>query len=259
MSNVPLQQRAGKNYDPFLGLIESFGFDQAKLNSNELVVLEGTDDLKDVIIGESIPFFGVSGSGFTIQNLTGAPIDAALYFEDKYGSSIKVDEDTAIPDDGTSGLAFSAAIVLAEGDKLVLRITGNVTAQDGVILTRSATKLLPSIFERQAVNEKITQSSFRYKGVPGVNPAAALLGVANMSSSDVNDVSITVHLPDGSSYTESYGSILAGETAQIPLLGVGGIETEVVIDSLPADGYLYGAILVVAPTNGYQVQPPLNE
>jgi hypothetical protein len=253
--NRPLQLRGGRNYSTVLGIIDSIILEQVQLQSNEIVVLEGTDDFRVVILPDA--FLGVVGAGFTVQNDTGSPIDAALYLEDKYGSSLLADEQTAIADGSFAQLEFDALFALREGDRLVVRITGSVTAGDGVRLSRALTKLDPSYVERLTLNEKITQSTFRFAGLPGVSGAAAFYALANFSSEDV-DANITVYLADGTSYTESSPYVIpAGETFELPLLGQRGIETEVQFDSLPGAGYLYGALALVIPTNDYEVQPPL--
>ncbi|MFQ5339972.1 MAG: hypothetical protein ACE5F6_00340 [Anaerolineae bacterium] len=254
--NVPLQLRGGRNYDAALGILKSFTIDQVKIETNEIVVLEGTDDLDVVQIADA--FLGIAESGYSLRNNTDAPIDAALFLEDRYGSSIKVDEQTAVPSGTAATLEFVSFFSLRKGDRLVVRVTGSVTAGDGILLIRSIAQLSSNYAERLTLNEKITQTAFRYPGVPGVAPAAAFLSVANFSAEDVGFEATTV-FPDGSLDTQSdAGMLTAEEVTEIPIFAQGGIETQVQLDSLPSSGYLYGAYAMIIPTDRVLIQPPLN-
>lgn len=261
MKNRPLQLRGGKNYGVLLDVITSIREDTVLLKSSEQVVLEGTDNLNVIRLGPAVSYIIDTRSRFTLKNRTGVDItEAALYLEDKYGGSVKV-ASHAIVDGDDYTFSFGAFICLSKGDKLSIRVTGDPSAGDGVLLTRTVANLNPSMFIRMSPNEKVTQSSLKFKGLlPGVTACNWILfAFINVSGTDVN-VSAIGRTPEGVSFVIEESLVAAGAWGSYRVLNGEGYETQISFDVLPSDGHLYGALIASYPANTLdkaEVQPVL--
>jgi hypothetical protein len=165
-----------------------------------------------------------------------------LYLVDRYGGEVKVDEEIAIPDGAIRNLTMLEYFVLSKGDRMVLRVNGNVTVGDGVILTVASLQLTPNAIRRFSRNEKITQSVLEFSP-EGVSPFANLLCLMNVSANDVVAQAETEY-PGGfvSSYNES---ILAGTAISTSFSPLGN--TKITLSGLPSSGYLYGSFIQLVP------------
>lgn len=263
--DVFLQQRGGRNYAAFWDMIQGLNVDILKLTVNELVVLEGSDDLKfGELPGNIIGSFLGGGSSFiSLKNNTGGDITASLFLVDKYGSEAELDVEVISNGDTGQLEAILGSVFgllfLSKGDKLVVRVAENVLAGNGATMSRGVARLASGFFERVTVNEKLTQPTFRYKEEPGRTAAGVLYTLFNMSSSQVDHIYARVYKGDTliDEYAD-FGPLAAGDSVSVPLVGFEDIETEVQFDSLPADGYLYGAINKLIPANAVECSTPLN-
>ena len=259
--NVQLQKRGGKNYQGFLGMINAFSSSFFKVKSLDIVVLEGTNDLS---VGEFAGFASLYGSieFLTIYNRNGVgPIDAALYFRDKYGSEVQLDSVTGIANGASDFLSpyfdFFTLLLLSKGDQFILRISGDISSGEGVHVARSVCQMGSSLFLREGINEKILQSSLEYQGPPGAAATIALLSVINTSATAVDWESVSI---DSQGFAiqgiGSPGQIPAGGAGVIALPCVPGITGKVEFTSgLPSEGYLYGSIVEIMPMNAYDAEP----
>lgn len=255
--NVQLQLRGGKNYPALSAIVKSMSRDSLVLKNTELVVLEGTDDL-DVVetIGGLlyvIPF--LPDEFVSVHNRTGGDLQVALCLEDKYGSSIELDSEI-IPDDDYGYFETGTLFCLSKGDRLVLRVlSGNIAAGDGVAVNREMCRIVPGLLTRLTLSEKITQSTFKYGGTPGVSNVYAIYNIFNMSSTPV-DITQTIYL-EGNPYEVNSDTLDPWDYAELYLIAHEGIETELQFSPLPGDGYLYGAIVGIGVVNAFNAQPLL--
>jgi hypothetical protein len=258
--SVLLQQRAGKNYPSIVGSILGLKIEEILATKNEYVVAKGSDDLSKVIVVSAAAGVVIGGLGglIFVENRTGAQLaEAALYLRDKFGTETQLDVETLIATGITVTLEGSGGLSLSKGDSLILRIDGDVSAGNGVVITRILSQLDPNFYQRLDVNKKITQNPYQFKNLKGVWPTTSLLNLINTSpTTDVN-ITVELHTDEGivqvipSSAVPAPGlPLLHGGVAAVPLFANG--TTYVHFDVIPADGYLYGAPLNIYPSNGVE-------
>lgn len=250
-SNPQLQSRAGKNYYPIFGLIQGVAAEAFKLEQNNLIVMEGDNNL---LAGGSS--FSASNDFLNILNNTGVALDFSLIFVDPEGSELVI-QTKNIADGVFDDLGSFTQFVLPEGCKLKLQTSGgSVTAGGGVHVLRNITK--PTLDSFKVVRaERVTTTEFVFEA-----PAGAWIGVvpsfANFGAAGPGDVSVSSRIvwPDGTEHAFGGSTAVGGTIEDTPLAVLSqDIKLKLVLSGLPPTGYLYMFVQHQLASNAFNAEP----
>lgn len=197
MTDIQLQQRAGKNYPDFL-LFHRLSETVKKLTTKSILVLDNPKD--EALMVSSF------ADGVVLLNRTTSTVTAELYFEDVDGNRILIDSGSSVVGDDMH--LQSPLVYLNAGEKLALEITSvpSITTGEGLWMTLSTNRpAAPNGSPEDRMHVRVTNTVFDLVKRPGLLPsfqAGYGLSVLNFSNDDLT-VSVVASTPDGDVTLES--------------------------------------------------------
>lgn len=196
MANEQLQQRAGRNWPPYLNAFFKQSWKYQKVEVKELIVMENPNDLRLMI--QQFTF----NAAVNVVNGSLSTIDAQLLLVDDQGNEALMDSDT-IGGAGTVANLIAVTGFLAKNEKLLFRITSGASILDGTGVHLSAQSTIPpgpQTGSTTAVRQRVESTTVELDNVPGIIALTELFSVSNFGTDSGQSVTPVLVFEDGAEF-----------------------------------------------------------
>jgi hypothetical protein len=255
--NVPLQKRAGANVPGiFSGVLYQASEALKKVTQKVGVIYANDDSNTRFVLSDFSP-------GVSVYNGTTDPVDIELVLENSDGRQVVLDTASAIAPGATGTINSNGPGFLAEGEKILYRVTSapSITTGTGLVLLPTFSQA-DGIYGKDNYIQRITlqsptidlQTLEGLSGLGGIFGASGFLVTAlNYGTSDVTLNTVSLLSEDESVEIPQAPATLCPAGVATPLTTVAVLvspnKTRLTFSGLPTGGPLVLAVDAVFPFN----------